>query len=282
YQEKPSRTHQDNKKCKETNGRHKRKRTLEAILKTIRGITKTTNKIRFINQYHIRMRPVRNHKKDNQSKDANNKQGIDSMLPTPQPHGSIVVIIPSVALKVFHNKQSKDANNKQGINSINPTPLIIVLFYPDLSSKKSGGMKGAYQAPMIQGNINNKINMTTQNDTQNLSPVLIEDIDPAAKDSLDYESIEGLALGHSDDVGEVNSGRVEEKLALEEGKKKENQQYLAQKKGKRLASSKEKCTINTIPETTDISHDPLEEYKVVHYEDELDKDMLPVNDQEEA
>uniref|UniRef100_M1AGY1 Fkbp-rapamycin associated protein n=1 Tax=Solanum tuberosum TaxID=4113 RepID=M1AGY1_SOLTU len=49
-----------------------------------------------------------------------------------------------------------------------------------------------YQAPMIQGNINNKINMTTHNDTQNLSPVLIEDVDPAAEDSLDYESMEGL------------------------------------------------------------------------------------------
>ncbi|KAH0725261.1 hypothetical protein KY284_001126 [Solanum tuberosum] len=90
----------------------------------------------------------------------------------------------SVAPKVFHNKQSKDANNKQG-------------------SEKSGGVKGgmqekitnfqkgepegggssnmddsridlrapstaAHQAPMIQGNINNKINMTTQIDTQNL------------------------------------------------------------------------------------------------------------------
>ncbi|KAH0636073.1 hypothetical protein KY289_035988 [Solanum tuberosum] len=65
------------------------------------------------------------------------------------------------------------------------------------------------RAPMIQGNINNKINMTTQNDTQNLSPVLIEDIYPVVEDSLDYESMEGPELGHNDDEGEVNSGRVE-------------------------------------------------------------------------
>ncbi|KAH0781441.1 hypothetical protein KY290_001039 [Solanum tuberosum] len=46
----------------------------------------------------------------------------------------------------------------------------------------------AHQTPMIQGNINNKINMTTQNDSQNLSPILIEDIDPDAEDSLYYET----------------------------------------------------------------------------------------------
>ncbi|KAH0639183.1 hypothetical protein KY285_035769 [Solanum tuberosum] len=45
--------------------------------------------------------------------------------------------------------------------------------------------------------------------SKNLSPVLIEDIDHAAEDSLDYESMEGPELGHSDDEGEVNSGRVE-------------------------------------------------------------------------
>ncbi|KAG5631523.1 hypothetical protein H5410_003240 [Solanum commersonii] len=55
---------------------------------------------------------------DNRSKDANNKQGIDSILPTSQPHGSVAVLIPSVAHKVFHNKQSKVANNKKGIDSM--------------------------------------------------------------------------------------------------------------------------------------------------------------------
>ncbi|KAH0633155.1 hypothetical protein KY284_035941 [Solanum tuberosum] len=67
-------------------------------------------------------------------------------------------------------------------------------------------------------NINNKINMTTQNDTQNMSPVLIEDIDPAAEDSLDYESMEGPELGHSDDEGEVNSGRVEVNALVQQEK----------------------------------------------------------------
>ncbi|KAH0729942.1 hypothetical protein KY289_001130 [Solanum tuberosum] len=80
-----------------------------------------------------------------------------------------------------------------------------------------------YEAPMIQGNINNRINMTTQNDTQNLSPILIEDIDPDAKDSLDYESMEGSELGHSDDEGKVNSGRVEVNALVQQ--EKENPVY---------------------------------------------------------
>uniref|UniRef100_M1BVF4 Uncharacterized protein n=1 Tax=Solanum tuberosum TaxID=4113 RepID=M1BVF4_SOLTU len=149
------------------------------------------------------------------------------MLPTPQPQGSVAVPIPSVAPKVFHNKQSKDANNKQGINSIlhqpHPTNNCVLLS----GSEKSGGVKGgmqekitnfqkeepkrggssnmddsrielraptttAHQAPMIQGSINNKINMTTQNDTQNLSPILIEDIDPDAEDSYIMSLWRGL------------------------------------------------------------------------------------------
>ncbi|KAH0767919.1 hypothetical protein KY285_003790 [Solanum tuberosum] len=80
-----------------------------------------------------------------------------------------------------------------------------------------------YEAPMIQGNINNRINMTTQNDTQNLSPILIEDIDPNAEDSLDYESMEGSELGHSDDEGKVNSGRVEVNALVQQ--EKENPVY---------------------------------------------------------
>lgn len=60
--------------------------------------------------------------------------------------------------------------------------------------------------------------MTTQNDTQNLSPVLIEDIDPAAVDSLDYESMEGPELGHSDDEGEVNSVRVKVNALVQQEK----------------------------------------------------------------
>ncbi|WMV30244.1 hypothetical protein MTR67_023629 [Solanum verrucosum] len=120
---------------------------------------------------------------DNQSKDANKKQGIDSMLPTLQPHGSVVVPIPVLPLKYFITSKARMPTISKVLAqwSINPTPLIIVLFYLDQSSEKSGGVKG--------GNINTKINMTTQNDAQNLSPVLIEDIDPGAKDSIDYESM---------------------------------------------------------------------------------------------
>ncbi|KAH0636070.1 hypothetical protein KY289_035985 [Solanum tuberosum] len=158
--------------------------------------------------------------KDNQSKDANNKQGIDSMLPTPQPHGSVLSPFLVLPIKYFITSKARmPIISKVLIQcSINPTPLIIVLFYLDLSSEKSGGVKVGMQEKitnLLEGNqkgvvnINNKINMTTQNDTQNLSPVLIEDIDHAAEDSLDYESMEGPELGHSDDEGEVNSGRVE-------------------------------------------------------------------------
>ncbi|KAH0729969.1 hypothetical protein KY289_001157 [Solanum tuberosum] len=79
---------------------------------------------------------------DNQSKDANNKQGIDSMLPTPQPHGSVAVLIPSVAHKVFHNKQSKDANNKQGIDSMLHQPHPINNCVVLSGSEKFGSGKG--------------------------------------------------------------------------------------------------------------------------------------------
>ncbi|WMV30243.1 hypothetical protein MTR67_023628 [Solanum verrucosum] len=138
--------------------------------------------------------------------DANKKNGIDSMLPTSQLHGSVVVPIPSVTPKVFYNKQSKDANNKQvwrcerGIDLRAPSTTI-------------------YQAHMIQGNINNKINMTIHNDTENLSPVLIEDIDPGTEDFVDYESMEGPELGHNDDEGEVKSGRVEVNALFQQEKR---------------------------------------------------------------
>ncbi|KAG5585230.1 hypothetical protein H5410_045664, partial [Solanum commersonii] len=109
---------------------------------------------------------------DNQCKDANNKQGIDSMLPTPQPHGSVMSPFLVFPLNYFiTSKPRMPTISKVLIQcSINPTPLIIVLFYLDLSSEKSGGVKGftssnmddpridlrapattTYQAPMIQG-----------------------------------------------------------------------------------------------------------------------------------
>ncbi|KAH0633154.1 hypothetical protein KY284_035940 [Solanum tuberosum] len=166
---------------------------------------------------------------DNQSKDANNKQGIDSMLPTSQPHGSVLSPFLVLPIKYFITSKARmPIISKVSIQcSINPTPLIIVLFYLDLSSEKSGGVKVGMQEKitnLLEGNqkgvvnINNKINMTTQNDTQNMSPVLIEDIDPAAEDSLDYESMEGPELGHSDDEGEVNSGRVEVNALVQQEK----------------------------------------------------------------
>ncbi|KAL3324331.1 hypothetical protein AABB24_038479 [Solanum stoloniferum] len=64
------------------------------------------------------------------------------MLTTPQPHGSVVVPIPSVAPKVFHNKQNKDANNNQGIDSMLHQPHLINNCVVLSGSEKSGSVKG--------------------------------------------------------------------------------------------------------------------------------------------
>ncbi|KAH0765069.1 hypothetical protein KY285_000940 [Solanum tuberosum] len=182
--EQPSRTHMDQQKMQKTNGRRKRQRTLKAILKTIRGITKTTKKIRFINQYHIRIKPVRNDKK-----------GIDSMLPSPQPYGSVAVPTPSVAPKVYQDNQSKDANNKHGIDSILPTPQPICSVVVPIPSV----------APKVFHNKQSK-------DANNKQ-------DPDAEDFIDYESMEGPELGHIDDEGKVNSGRVEVNALVQQEKR---------------------------------------------------------------
>uniref|UniRef100_M1DAD7 Uncharacterized protein n=1 Tax=Solanum tuberosum TaxID=4113 RepID=M1DAD7_SOLTU len=117
------------------------------------------------------------------------------MLPSPQPYGSVAVPTPSVAPKVYQDNQSKDANNKHGIDSILPTPQPISSVVVPIPSV----------APKVFHNKQSK-------DANNKQ-------DPDAEDFLDYESMEGPELGHIDDEGKVNSGRVEVNALVQQEKR---------------------------------------------------------------
>ncbi|KAG5631418.1 hypothetical protein H5410_003135, partial [Solanum commersonii] len=65
----------------------------------------------------------RNHQNNQQNQTSKEQpKDIDSMLPSPQPYGSVAVPTPSVAPKVYRDNQRKDANNKEGIDSMLLTP----------------------------------------------------------------------------------------------------------------------------------------------------------------
>lgn len=71
-------------------------------------------------------------------------------------------------------------------------------------------------------------------------------------------------------------------MALEETKKQEKLKHIRQKKTRKTASSKDKCTLNTIPRESDNITETIDEYNVIDFEDEFDKDTLPMEELEDV